>query len=136
MTRAPLLTLALAAGCYSADPSETYKGPARELWDDGRPDVVTEAAEATIVDDGPTAELTFVGCTIALRRVSGNDVRRRFELASDSQSCAAGVVEQALVGDPVRREPPEPGAELSIEMWLTREDGAPSLIEFTGQRVN
>jgi hypothetical protein len=136
VTRAPLLTLALAAGCYSAEPSETYEGTARELWDDGRPDAVTEAAEATIVDDGPTAELTFVGCTIALRRVSDDDTRRRFELDGDTQTCAAGIVQQALVGDPVRREPPEPRTELSIEMWLTRPDGAPSLVEFTGQRVD
>jgi hypothetical protein len=134
--RLSVLLAVCACGCYSADPGERYVGPSRELWDDGRPDVVTGAAEATIVDDGPTAELAFVGCTIALRRVSGDDVRRRFELDGDTQTCAAGVVQQALVGDPVRREPPEPGTQLSIEMWLTRPDGAPSLIEFTGQRVD
>jgi hypothetical protein len=134
--RLPVLLAVCACGCYSSEPSEAYGGTARELWDDGRPDVVTEAVEATIVDDGPTAELTFVGCAIALRRVSGDDVRRRFELDGDTQTCAAGIVQQALVGDPVRREPPEPRTELSIEMWLTRPDGAPSLVEFTGQRVD
>ncbi|HVK82775.1 MAG TPA: hypothetical protein VM513_01645 [Kofleriaceae bacterium] len=135
---ATVLVLAAAVGCTGAvDRGEVYVGPSRELWDDGRPDVRADGATAEIVDDGAAATLTFADCTVTLVRVGDqSDPRRRFELDGDTQTCAAGTVEQALVGDPVRREPPEPGAELSIEMWLTREDGAPSLIEFTGQRVD
>jgi hypothetical protein len=128
----------MVVGCTSAvDRGEMYVGPSRELWDDGRPDAHADGATAEIVDDGDAATLTFAGCTVTLVRVGDTaDAHRRFELDGDTQTCAAGTVEQALVGDPVRREPPEPGTQLSIEMWLVREDGAPSLIEFTGQRAD
>jgi hypothetical protein len=120
-----LAMMAVMAGCTTSlvDRAEHYLGSSRELWDDGRPDVRT----SDVLD----------GCTLTLRRDTGvSEPMRRFQLVEDEQRCDAGMVDQALVGDPVRREPPEPGAELSIELWLTREDGAPSLIEFTGQRVN
>jgi hypothetical protein len=134
-----LAMMAVMAGCTTSlvDRAEHYLGSSRELWDDGRPDVRTSDVLVDLVDDGETALVTIDGCTLTLRRDTGvSEPMRRFQLVEDEQRCDAGMVDQALVGDPVRREPPEPGAELSIELWLTREDGAPSLIEFTGQRVN
>lgn len=131
------IAAALLAACTaSREPAgETYVGPLRELWDDGRADRHEAEVRAELVVDVEGAVLTLDGCTVALRRVSTpEDPRRRYVLEDERATCEAGEVEQALVGDPVRREPPPPGEALDAEVWLTRADGAPSLVVFRGER--
>lgn len=131
-----LVTAIVLAACSSArvmPAGETYVGPLRELWDDGRADRHEAEAVAVLLAEGDGATLTLDGCTVPLRLVSAlEEPRRRYVLDGERVLCEAGEVDQALAGDPVRREPPPPGDALDVELWITRADGAPSMVVFRG----
>lgn len=116
--------------------AEQYIGDLRIVHEEPALDQMIEGVTIGLTPEGSDATLTIDGCTVALRLVTHPEVeRRRWVLADETQECETGLVEQALVGDPTRREPPEPGSQLDVEMWMVRDGYHLMLVVLGAQRV-